>query len=73
MKKVLIGLIVGLAVSTTSVAVAYNNLPYLNRIYQYNDEGGIFVFDDADNKCYVIRETNSNYGGDQVGISCVKQ
>lgn len=78
MKKFLIGLITGaiLLVPVTVVAQRYTALPYPNLIYNIDHRtNAIHVFDDADNKCYVVTiDGRPNHWGDEnASISCVKR
>ncbi|MCF8783216.1 hypothetical protein [Rhodococcus ruber] len=64
--------IAALASTATVAAARYVELPWTNNIYLVSDheQGGqptVSVFDDAGNKCYVVR----GYGG-TVAIDCVE-
>lgn len=69
----LVGVIIGLLVGGGGV-YASKNLSYSNEIKKipssYGPTGTVSVFDDADNKCYVLRRNSgdASYGS----ISCVK-
>lgn len=77
MRNILIGIIMGIAVSVPSVALAgYIELPWTNNIYhvprmERDDNGSVTptvsVFDNQDDKCYVLK---SHEG---VAMSCVKE
>lgn len=77
MKKFLFGLIVGavlfVPVSTFADYVV-KDTPWTNVIYRTSGSGGdVSVFDDGQNKCYVVKLRFSGYsGGDGGAISCVK-
>lgn len=78
MKKILIGLIIGLMVAIpASVSADYivHTTHWTNIIYKSSgQDGDIAVFDDAGNKCYVVTSNMSGYaGGNLNSISCVKQ
>lgn len=64
-----------LAFGATVAAQRYIELPWTNNIYKVSDRENrrptVSVFDDAENKCYVV----TGYGasmGDTVAISCVE-
>lgn len=58
-------------VSFTAGAVASQNLPFANKIYQ-TESAEIWVFDDQDNKCYVADRTAPSLNSSS-SISCVKR
>jgi hypothetical protein len=86
-KKVILGLIVGLIVGMPISASAWHKFQGAKPImgvdcnwnYDYGNSDGkqdgsgyrcsgtIYVFDDADNKCYIVKGSNAS------GISCVKK
>lgn len=82
MKKVLLGLIIGVGVALPASALAIRattGYPDANNIIQFNCQGQwhdapfdcnrVAVFDDQDNKCYISYDVR----GAQSSISCVKQ
>lgn len=79
-KKKLALAIIGVALLSSSVTFAATyELPWTKNIYNVSDTDknynpSVSVFDDADNKCYVVRaETGSSLSQDSVAISCVKR
>lgn len=80
MKKLYIGVIIGLVVAIPATAVASTyELPWTKNIYNLSDSdmhksyvGSVSVFGDKDNKCYVARITGGNTNPDSVATSCVK-
>ncbi|WP_407107282.1 hypothetical protein [Rhodococcus aetherivorans] len=69
--------VIAVLASTATVAAArYVELPWTNNIYLVSDREAtkptVSVFDDADNKCYVVTKWNT-YDGDSVAIDCVER
>lgn len=79
MKKFILGLLSGAILFTPVSAYAWaQGKAYTNTIYNLSDEvDTVSVFDDADNKCYVVqgRVTESVYKTPGYGyaISCLKK
>lgn len=73
MKQIILGILIGMIIGVPSVALAdiVIKTPKTNPIYNINNESHISVFDDQDNKCYVVT-TSSGANGRVVAISCVK-
>lgn len=75
MKRLILGILIGLVVALPSGAFAYSeaNRPKSpNIIYEIDDESiRIGVFDDADNKCYVAYENRT--ADSAPAISCIKR
>lgn len=76
MKKYVIGLILGVAVSIPTGIVFADKViktPETNPIYnvsKFRNDADVSVFDDAGNKCYVYHD---RYNKERNGISCVRQ
>lgn len=74
-----IGVAAGLLLGGGSVYAAQYvyELPWTKNIYNISrddkTEGGVSVFDDGDNKCYVARVGELGYSGSSLAISCVKR
>lgn len=79
MKKLILGIVIGIVVSVPVAAIAKMiELPWSNNIYNISDvehgvSGSVSVFDDGDNKCYIVRQNFDTSIGATVNISCVKR
>ena len=72
--KVMLGVsaaILLVLISFTAGAVASENLPWANKIYQI-ERAIVWVFDDQDNKCYVVDRAFPD-SRNSSSISCVKR
>ena len=76
-KKKLAAAIIGVALLSSSVTIAATyELPWTKNIYNVSDpeKSTVSVFDDQDNKCYVLTgKKDGNLGIPPVAISCVKR
>lgn len=73
MRKFILGIIAGVILAAPGAAIALDGLPWANAIYyvqQHNNEHQVSVFDDQDNKCYVV--TSPEYRV-ETAISCLKK
>lgn len=75
MKKLLIGLAIGLALGVPATALAaYVELPRTKNIYNVSDAethgATVSTFDNAGNRCYVV--VGNVYKNPAQGISCVR-
>lgn len=74
-----IGVVAGLLLGGGSVYAAQYvyELPWTKNIYNISrydvTDGGVSVFDDGDNKCYVARVGGLGKIGSSLAISCVKR
>lgn len=74
MKKILLGFILGLLVAMPAVAIANDQPPFTNVIYDVpNSNAQVSVFDDRDNKCYVVQGDKRHWSNANVAISCLKR
>lgn len=80
MRKMFIGVVIGILVTIPASALAANyELRWTNNIYNISDvdnghySGTVSVFDDQGNKCYVARATGgtSSNQADNIAISCI--
>lgn len=77
MKTLTLGIVIGIVISLplgVSAGVVKTS-DWTNVIYKMSGkQGDISVFDDGDNKCYVVKSTINGYAGGLGGdISCVKR
>lgn len=74
MKQIILGILIGMIIGVPSVALADRVIktPTTNPVYNIASDSHVSVFDDQDNKCYVV-STSSGANGRVVAISCVKE
>lgn len=64
------------ALSSSATYAATRELPWTNNIYNVSDPENhtptVSVFDDGNNKCYVVRSDSLGQSPDSMAISCLK-